>query len=42
LQQVFGFDDVASAHPPPVPSTMAGAVGDVAFAGAAMLRVRSP
>ena len=33
LQQVFG---------PPVPSTIAGAVGDVAFAGAATLRVRSP
>jgi hypothetical protein len=42
LQQVFGFDAIASAHPPPVPVTIAGAVADVAFAGTATSRVRSP
>ena len=42
LQQVFGFHDIASAHPPPVPVTIADAVEDVSAAGTTTARVRSP
>jgi hypothetical protein len=41
-QEVFGFHDIASGHPPPVPVTIADAVEDVAAAGTTMSRVRSP